>query len=253
MSRVYTIELVAFTPITTTLFKTTITMMARRGFPVALHTTSNTTPSLYLVDSDNEVACNAWRKANPYPKATLVFIGKNNYGWMDVARLDKPLKWDLLTQAIMSSVKKPALPPPSGWLGEMPVTNHRVINPLAKYQKPKVLIVDDSLTIRRYISLKLHDYNVDIFEAPSAEEAFVLLDAIKFSLIFMDVMLPEMDGYEACRIIKKERMLDVPVIMTTSRDSPFDKMRGQIAGSSNYLVKPIDDTSFHQMMQQYFK
>ena len=253
MSRVYTIELVAFTSITTTLFKTTITMMARRGFPVTLHTIPNTTPSLYLVDSDNEVACNTWRKANPHPKAPLVFIGKNNYGWTDVTRLDKPLKWDLLTQAIMLSVKKPVLHPPSSWLGEKISADHRVINPLAKYQKPKVLIIDDSLTIRRYISLKLYDYSVDIVEASSAEEALVLLNTTRFSLIFMDVMLPEMDGYEACRIIKKERRLDVPVIMTTSRDSPFDKMRGQIAGSSNYLVKPIDDSSFHQMMQNYFK
>lgn len=247
----YRISLVAFTPITITLFKTTLTMMEKRGYPVFLHEGAST-PDLYILDTDNEDILDDWRKNHPSLDAPLLLIGQKSYDFPDVTLLSKPLKWDLLVQAIMAGLsKKPPLPTSRwkvGYKEELPP----VVNPLQNLARPKALVVDDSATIRYYIGVKLSSFNVDIEHAESAAQAFELVKQYQYLCIFLDVMMPGMDGYEACKYLRREMKVTIPIVMVTSLDSPFDKMRGQISGSTDYLVKPIDDISFNMAMRRVF-
>lgn len=243
------IALVAFTPITTSLFKTTLAMMDKRGHPMSLHE-GDDPPDLYLIDTDNEDACESWRSTHTILKAPILLIGRKNYDFEDSIHLGKPLKWDILLQAILESfIKRPPKATPR-WLTGYKESTLPFVNPLQGLLRPRALVVDDSSTIRHYLGLKLSNFGFDIDQAETAEEAFLILKEKSYICIFMDVMMPGMNGYDACKLLRKEMLITVPIVMVTSRDSPFDKMRGQIAGATDYLVKPIDDTSFNMTMRR---
>lgn len=246
----FRIVLVAFTPITTTLFKTTLSMMEKRGFPVVLDDGSTHVPNLYILDTDNEDILDSWRKEHPVLNAPVLLIGRKSYDFENVLMLAKPLKWDSLVQAITQSLtQKPPTPTPRwrvGYKEELPPP----VNPLQNLTRLKALVVDDSATIRYYIGVKLSSFNIEIEQAENAEQAFELLKERKYLCVFLDVMMPGMDGYEACKHLRKNMHITIPIVMVTSLDSPFDKMRGQISGSTDYLVKPIDDSSFNMTMRR---
>lgn len=245
----FRIALVAFTPITTTLFKTTLTMMEKRGHPVVLHDGVGV-PDLYLLDTDNEDACEAWRSEHPTLDAPLLIIGRKSYDFEDIPILAKPLKWDRLVQAIVTALQQPAPEPTARWRVGYREELPPVVNPLQRLTRPKALVVDDSATIRYYIGVKLSSFNIDIEHAENAEEAFDLIAKNDYFCVFLDVMMPGMDGYEACKYLRNEMNVTIPIVMVTSRDSPFDQMRGQISGSTDYLIKPIDDSSFNTTMRR---
>lgn len=245
----FRIALVAFTPITTTLFKTTLTMMEKRGYPVVLYDGVGV-PDLYLLDTDNEDACEAWRSEHLTLDAPLLIIGRKSYDFEDIPILAKPLKWDRLVQAILTALQQPAPKSTARWRVGYREELPPVVNPLQRLTRPKALVVDDSATIRYYIGVKLSSFNIDIEHAENAEEAFDLIAKNEYFCVFLDVMMPGMDGYEACKYLRNEMNVTIPIVMVTSRDSPFDQMRGQISGSTDYLIKPIDDSSFNTTMRR---
>ena len=104
----------------------------------------------------------------------------------------------------------------------------------------KVLVIDDSNTIRRSaeIFLKLGGYEVLL-----AEDGFDALSKVNDhdpDLIFCDILMPRLDGYQTCAIIKRNvKFATVPIIMLSSKDGLFDKARGRIVGSDQYLTKPF--------------
>jgi twitching motility two-component system response regulator PilG len=106
--------------------------------------------------------------------------------------------------------------------------------------KIKVLIVDDSNTIRRSaeLFLKQGDYTVIL-----AEDGYAALAAVydhRPDIIFVDIMMPRLDGYQTCGLIKKnEEFGSIPIILLSSKDGLFDKARGRIVGSNEYLTKPF--------------
>lgn len=245
----YRIALVAFTPITTTLFKTTLAMMEKRGHPIVLHNGAGV-PDLYILDTDNEDALDTWRREHPVLDAPLLLIGRKSYDFPGVSVLAKPLKWDPLLRSILIGLhQKPPVATPRWKVGYKEALAP-VVNPLQNLARPKALVVDDSATIRYYLGVKLSSFNIDIDHAESAEVAFKMVTKAEYLCIFLDVMMPGMDGYEACKHLRKDMNINIPIVMVTSRDSPFDKMRGQISGSTDYLVKPIDDISFSTTMRR---
>ena len=116
----------------------------------------------------------------------------------------------------------------------------------------KVLVVDDSNTIRRSaeIFLKQGGYHVVL-----AEDGFDALSKVNDhvpDLIFCDILMPRLDGYQTCAIIKRnERFAAVPVIMLSSKDGLFDKARGRMVGSQDYLTKPFTKDQLLQTVQQF--
>ncbi len=88
-----------------------------------------------------------------------------------------------------------------------------------------------------------------------AEDAETALDLIangNYDLIFLDVVLPEMDGYKVCKLIKsKETTRSIPVVMLTGKTSPFNKVRGVMAGCDGYLTKPVVAVDLKTVLQKY--
>ena len=105
-----------------------------------------------------------------------------------------------------------------------------------------VLVVDDNLAVRRFMAQKLEQFNINIDFAASGEQAIGLSGTKHYTCVFLDVVMPGIDGYQVCKLIKGNRISkDVKVVMLTSRDSPFDKIRGKMAGCDAYLTKPVDE------------
>ena len=107
-------------------------------------------------------------------------------------------------------------------------------------RRPRALVVDDSPTVRRQLTLALHQMGVDCDALASAHEALAALGQRRYEVVLVDVMMPELDGFALTRQIKRDRTLRaVPVVILTSRSSTFDLARGALAGCNSYLVKPV--------------
>ena len=108
------------------------------------------------------------------------------------------------------------------------------------FKRPRALVVDDSTTLQRLMDLVLRPLGVDVEFAGRGDDAMMLALNKPYDVIFLDVMLPGADGYQVCKAIKRDpHARHVPVIMFTSKDSAFDKVKGIMAGTNVYLTKPI--------------
>ncbi|MEE4304238.1 response regulator [Wenzhouxiangella sediminis] len=104
----------------------------------------------------------------------------------------------------------------------------------------KIMLIDDSRTIRRSAETMLSKEGCEVITANDGFEALALIHKHEPDLIFVDIMMPRLDGYQTCAIIKNNaRFKNVPVVMLTSKDGLFDKARGRIVGSDHYLTKPF--------------
>ena len=119
--------------------------------------------------------------------------------------------------------------------------SHPFWSSLVDAKKNKVLVVDDSAVSRKVASLALERNGYEIFQAKNGLEALTSMNTEKPDLVLLDVIMPGMDGYETLSILKKSQELKhIPVIMLTSRDKLFDKIKGKMSGSDEYLTKPFD-------------
>ena len=104
----------------------------------------------------------------------------------------------------------------------------------------KVLVIDDSNTIRRSAEIFLRQGGHDVLLAEDGFDALSKVNDHDPELIFCDILMPRLDGYQTCAIIKRNpRFARVPVIMLSSKDGLFDKARGRMVGSEEYLTKPF--------------
>jgi twitching motility two-component system response regulator PilG len=104
----------------------------------------------------------------------------------------------------------------------------------------KILVVDDSKTIRRTAETLLTKEGCQVFTAIDGFDALSKIADHQPDLIFVDIMMPRLDGYETCSLIKHNKMFkDTPVVMLSSKDGLFDRARGRIVGSEQYLTKPF--------------
>ena len=104
----------------------------------------------------------------------------------------------------------------------------------------KVMIIDDSKTIRRSAETLLKKVGCEVVTAIDGFEALAKITEHKPDIIFVDIMMPRLDGYQTCALIKNNQTFKAtPVIMLSSKDSIFDRARGRIVGSEKYLTKPF--------------
>jgi two-component system, cell cycle response regulator len=113
------------------------------------------------------------------------------------------------------------------------------------------LVVDDSLPVRIQMDQALKPFARKVDFAETGEEAFELINTNEYDLIFLDVVLPGVDGYEICKIIKEGRAKNTPVIMLTGNSSPADRIKGKLAGCDTYLIKPVGEAVFQEVVQNY--
>lgn len=104
----------------------------------------------------------------------------------------------------------------------------------------KVMVIDDSRTIRRSAETLLKNEGCEVITANDGFEALAKITDYQPNIIFVDIMMPRLDGYQTCALIKNNQLYrNTPVIMLSSKDGLFDKARGRIVGSDEYLTKPF--------------
>ena len=220
---------------------------------------------IVVVDADDPAAmdaCERIREARP--DKPIVFIGADfeesmGMGDDDAIRLRRTqLSANLLKaldtvtvkflkyvpELVVSDDTDPNASPLTQVLAERPLPNGQA--------NGKVLVVDDSLSVRTQMELclRLHDLKVDL--APSAEDALRLTGSEEYDLIFLDIVLPEMDGYKACKMLRSQPATRVtPVVMLTGKSSTFNRIRGAMAGCDRYITKPVDAEELKGVLLEY--
>ena len=116
----------------------------------------------------------------------------------------------------------------------------------------KVLVIDDSNTIRRSAEIFLKQGGHEVLLAEDGFDALAKVNDFQPDIVFCDILMPRLDGYQSCAIIKRnERFAGTPVIMLSSKDGVFDKARGRMVGSQDYLTKPFTKDQLLQAVTQF--
>lgn len=122
----------------------------------------------------------------------------------------------------------------------------------ASFDGLKVMVIDDSKTIRRTAETLLKKQGCKVITAVDGYEALAKIAEYNPDIIFVDIMMPRLDGYQTCALIKhNQNFRKTPVIMLSSKDSIFDKARGRIVGSEDYLTKPFTREDLLGALQSY--
>jgi len=115
-----------------------------------------------------------------------------------------------------------------------------VSNGTEEFAGLKVMIIDDSKTIRRTAESLLKKVGCEVVTAENGFEALPVITANHPEIIFIDIMMPRLDGYQTCSLIKNnDTFKNTPVIMLSSKDGLFDRAKGRIVGAEQYLTKPF--------------
>ena len=116
----------------------------------------------------------------------------------------------------------------------------------------KVMVIDDSNTIRKSAEVILKQEGFDVFTASDGFEAMSVITDRRPDIIFVDIMMPRIDGYQTCKLIKNNRFFkDTPVVMLSSKDGLFDRARGRVAGSEQHINKPFSKQELLQAIDRY--
>lgn len=212
-----------------------------------------------LIDALDKNATN-WAEAQPW-------LADKPVGWVDTPRdvppghskLDRPVQWPILPMLLSrilfntggesKDAKQDAetTPSASGTVSE--TTAHTTESMEGK----RVLVVDDSLAVRQQLKIFLEKSGLIVSFAENGEAAIKSCQTASYDCILLDVLMPGIDGYETCRRIKSllQNMQGTKIIMLTSRTSPFDRIRGKMAGCDAYLTKPVLPQKLHETLNQY--
>ena len=201
--------------------------------------TANQPPDILIVDGDNPRAISEWR---------TLYGGEQHQPTLPtviVSTADTP------PPAPLYALKRPIVASRVHGILDQIALQYKTSEPVALQYK--ALVVDDSPTIRKQIELELAQLGIAADLAETGEEAIGLLNQNqKYDLIFLDVVLPGVDGYNLCKTIKRDKLRKrTPVIMLTGKGSPFDFVRGKLAGCNTYLTKPAGRERFQAVVKKY--
>lgn len=116
----------------------------------------------------------------------------------------------------------------------------------------KILVVDDSNTIRRSAEIFLKAGKHEVMLAEDGFDALAKVSDCRPDLIFCDILMPRLDGYQTCAIIKRNaKFANVPIVMLSSKDGVFDKARGRMVGAQDYLTKPFTKDQLLKAVEQF--
>jgi CheY-like chemotaxis protein len=204
--------------------------------------------NIVIVNMDDEAAVSTWQTlaATAHPPAPVLYAAAppadpNHYF---LSRPFGPAKLLALLDRIAKKLGE------STQLWGKPVLQQAA--PAPQETALRALVVDDSPTVTKQIELELRNSGILSDIAETGERALELLAQHRYDMVFLDVILPGADGYQVCREIRKSpRTRQTPVIMLTSKSSPFDKVRGSLVGCSAYLTKPVDYTAFRETVGKF--
>jgi twitching motility two-component system response regulator PilG len=119
---------------------------------------------------------------------------------------------------------------------------------------PVVLVVDDSPTIRKIVEITLKRQGVQVISAPSGVIALAAIANTPPQLVLLDIMLPKVNGYQICQIIRRNpEYKHIPVVMLSGKDGVFDKVRGKLVGATEYITKPFEPRDLMRVVRKYVK
>lgn len=192
-------------------------------------------PDMFLVDADNRQAMSQLASLNPDNNVTTVLVGQPQPAGRVQPAISRPLHWVRLLKVMDAAIPKlaPGVP----------------VAPAAN----SVLVVDDSLPVQVFMKSKLAPMGLRVDYADSGEAALMMAEKKIYDVIFLDVIMGGMDGYQVCKQIKskKEHRGTTRVVMLTSKGSPFDKVRGAMAGCDAYLTKPVDEDRLGGVVRKF--
>jgi len=250
-TRRFVLEMLGFTEAEKNLLSSTFRLTGRRPFSYAEAENATERADIYLVNADNPQGLAELKTRSPNVHAPAVFVGRRGTvaEWPVV---EKPIHWIRLfeqldrqmTVALNERARRAAegewdgrtrrraadrnLPPPS------PVIEIKT--------NESVLVVDDSATVRAFMRSKLAPFRFDVDYAETGEMAIDMAQAKNYTCIFLDILMPGMDGYQVCKRIKSSPATKgAAVVMLSSKSSAFDKFRGSWAGCDAYLGKPVGE------------
>ncbi|HKB55738.1 MAG TPA: response regulator [Ramlibacter sp.] len=269
----YLVDVIGFNPTERAMLTSIFALAARRdpGF-VQYDPVSALSPDLYLVDMDDGAAMGEFRALNRRDLLPVVLVASPGHGGSEEV-VERPLQWARLLQALEDAVgdaedTAPALldtaPHDIGestWARRSGAPLLRTPPPLAgsapsdikRALGDTVLVVDDNATVRAFMQAKLAPFRFEVDFAENGEEAVGLTGTREYACVFLDVVMPGIDGYQVCKLIKgnKNAIKKTAVVMLTSRTSPFDKLRGSLAGCDEYLTKPLDEDRLLEVIAKF--
>jgi two-component system cell cycle response regulator len=268
----YLVDVIGFNDVERSMLTSIFALAARRDPAFAQYEPEpGRMPDVYLVDADNPAAFAEFRALHRRANLPALLVGTGAHGTKCLV-LPRPLQWARLLQALDDTVsggdELPAVAAPP-----TPQTPHGLRRSLSgaslgRSNSPRdmpaeaaakrmlgdtVLVVDDNATVRMFMQAKLAPYGFEVDIAETGEEAIGLSAAQEYTCVFLDVVLPGIDGYQVCKMIKanKQAIKKTAVVMLTSRSSPFDKLRGSLAGCDEYLTKPLDEDRLLEVIAKF--
>ncbi len=217
-------------------------------------------PDLYLVD-DSEAGWKAWQAQagrHNNTKAPVLIIGNGEPSSLSKANKSALFKRPLVATRLLNTLDGMV----ENFLGrgelgisdEISAGEIRALKEVGSGPRSsgkKVLVVDDSESVRKLMDMRLGAMGIDADFAEDGETALTMARRGEYDLIFMDVMLPGIDGYEVCRHIKKNLKIDVKVLMLTSKASRMDRLRGSLSTADDYLTKPLSAEELNRALHEH--
>jgi twitching motility two-component system response regulator PilG len=270
---IYSVEVLGFSPTELMALASVFELSSRRVPKFARHT-AGTPTDILLVDANDMDAVRLLLERNASNLIPTILIGDSNRGTQWPV-LPRPIRWMKLFQAFDAAIAPPsaeaqakpveASAPPSNVQADAQARTAPTVVPVAKTsgeasgawqaQNPKadwVLVVDDNQTVREFMKSKLAAFSFNVDYAESGEQAIGFTGQKHYACIFLDVVMPGIDGYQVCKLIKSNRSAQkTSVVMLTSKDSPFDKIRGSMSGCDAYLTKPVDEEKLLETIAKF--
>ncbi|WP_020406753.1 response regulator [Hahella ganghwensis] len=187
---------------------------------------------ILIMDVDHPDSAAQWERLKPiaYFENTIVLSRRPQQVVPNTIHLTRPLQFRRLTEALHAAI----------------------VSDDKKRHDRNILIVDDTLPVRTFMTQKLHEIltgDIGVEVAESGEEAVTRAANQYYNLIFMDVMMPGMDGYQACRKIKS--LSGSKVVMLTSKSSTINRVKAKMSGCDGYITKPPEDRELVQVIRRY--
>jgi two-component system, cell cycle response regulator len=252
-TRRFIIEMLGFPDAEKSLLSSTFRLTSRREFSYAEPSQPDERVDVYLVNADNPQARVQLQERSPNVHAPAVLIGRNADG-LTWPLVEKPIHWirlfeqlDLVMRSALLERARRQHVSSGVWDGKtFRRANDKSLPLEPLYIEPKpiesVLVVDDSATVRAFMRAKLTPFRFDVDFAENGEQAIDMAQAKFYTCIFLDILMPGIDGYQVCKRIKSSTATkNTAVVMFSSKSSSFDKMRGSWAGSDAYLAKPVSE------------
>ena len=229
----------------------------------------NHTADIALVDTTSETGTEELERCHPNRKDFPSVVVANEKDPGSDYRVKRPFTvmrmlgaLDRLVEDRLSGENRPArkeapakiadeaAPPPP--IEPVPPTGKTSTEPTVAPGIYKALVVDDSLPVRKQVSVALRRAGVTAEFAEDAESALQLIETRSYDILFLDVVLPGKDGYEICKAVKKNKeKKHIPVVMLTGKTSRFDRAKGRLSGCDAYMTKPVSLKEFNRTLGKW--